>query len=137
MGIEIWESTDGLTFEKVPGKTPAGADPTLVRTTDGWRMYFTEMSPGGPGSGKGKFSTAISKDGLDWVIESDTGIVQETAQIDKLMEVAQVKAEELAPLATDRTNFGAQKEKLYGENSPINLVHGPAYMLKNAEQFDL
>ena len=78
MGIEIWESTDGLTFEKVPGKTPAGADPTLVRTTDGWRMYFTEMSPGGPGSGKGKFSTAISKDGLDWVVESDTGIVQET-----------------------------------------------------------
>ena len=67
----------------------------------------------------------------------EAGIVQETAQMDKLMEVAQVKAEELAPLATDRTNFGAQKEKLYGENSAINLVHGPAYMLKNAEQFEL
>ena len=77
MGIEVWESADGLTFEKVPSNTPAGADPTLVRTADGWRMYFTEIPPGGPGSGRGKIRTAISKDGIDWVIESDTGIIQE------------------------------------------------------------
>ena len=77
MGIEVWESTDGVSFEKVTANTPLGADPTLVRTTDGWRMYFTEIPPGGPGSGRGKFRTATSKDGLDWMVESDIGIAQE------------------------------------------------------------
>ncbi len=65
----------------------------------------------------------------------DAGIIQEVSEIDKLMEVAHSKARQLAPLATDRTNFGAQKEKLYGKNAAINLEHGPAYMLKNAERF--
>ena len=45
------------------------------------------------------------------------------------------KAEELAPLATNRSNFGTQKELLYGENSAINSEHGPAYMLRNSERF--
>ena len=45
------------------------------------------------------------------------------------------KAEELAPLATDRKNFGYQKEMLFGENVAIILHHGPAHMLKNSEDF--
>ena len=66
----------------------------------------------------------------------EAGIIQDVSPIDKLMETARAKAEELAPLATDRRNFGAQKEKLYGENAAINLEHGPAHMLKHAEKFD-
>jgi len=52
-----------------------------------------------------------------------------------LPELAVKKAEELAPLATDRKNFGYQKEMLFGENAAINLNHGPAHMLKNSEDF--
>jgi len=66
----------------------------------------------------------------------EAGIVQHVSPIDKLIETARAKAEELAPLATDRENFGAQKEKLYGENAAINLEHGPAHMLKHAEKFN-
>ena len=65
----------------------------------------------------------------------EAGIVQEVSSIDRLIEVAQSKAEELAPLATNRSNFGTQKELLYGENSAINSEHGPAYMLRNSERF--
>jgi hypothetical protein len=45
------------------------------------------------------------------------------------------KAEELAPLANNRKNYGHQKEMLYGENAAINLNHGPAFMLKNSKEF--
>ena len=67
----------------------------------------------------------------------EAGIVQSTSSIDNLAEVSILKAEELAPLATDRENFGTQKEMLYGENAAINLNHGPAHMLKNSKEFDL
>ena len=63
------------------------------------------------------------------------GIVQEVEGLDRLADAALKKAEELAPLANDRSNFQAQKESLYGENAAINLEHGPAHMLKNSEQF--
>mgnify|MGYP001481973422 FL=1 len=66
----------------------------------------------------------------------EAGIIQDVSSIDKLIETARAKAEELAPLATNRENFGAQKEKLYGENAAINLEHGPAHMLKHAEKFN-
>jgi len=36
----------------------------------------------------------------------------------------------LAPLVTNRKNFGNQKEMLFSENAAINLNHGPARMLK-------
>ena len=78
MGIEVWESADGLSFERVQAHTPLGADPTLVRTSVGWRMYFTEMPPGGPDAGGGLIRSATSVDGLDWTLSSETGIVQET-----------------------------------------------------------
>lgn len=64
------------------------------------------------------------------------GIVQEIGENEILPEIALKKALELAPLATDRKNFGTQKEMLYGENAAINLKHGPAHMLKNSKEFD-
>ena len=65
----------------------------------------------------------------------DAGIVQATSSFEELPELALKKAEELAPLATDRKNFGYQKEMLFGENAAIYLNHGPAHMLKNSEDF--
>ena len=67
----------------------------------------------------------------------EAGIIQSISTIDNLAEITKLKAEELAPLATDRENFGTQKEMLYGENAAINLNHGPAHMLKNSKEFDL
>jgi enoyl-CoA hydratase/carnithine racemase len=63
------------------------------------------------------------------------GIVQQIGELDGLLEIAQRKAAELAPLGANRQVFGAQKELLYGENAVINGLQGPAYMLRNAEQF--
>ena len=67
----------------------------------------------------------------------EAGIIQSISTIDNLAEITKSKAEELAPLATDRENFGTQKEMLYGENAAINLNHGPAHMLKNSKEFDV
>ena len=78
MGIEVWESADGISFEQVAARTPPGADPTLVRTESGWRMYYTEIPPEGPDSGKRNIRTATSSNGLDWIIEAETGIAQES-----------------------------------------------------------
>ena len=50
----------------------------------------------------------------------NAGIVQAVGSIEELQEMALRKAEELAPLAADRKNFGAHKEMLYGENAAIN-----------------
>ena len=66
----------------------------------------------------------------------NAGIIQGVSSLDKLHEDAQSKAEELAPLANNRKNFGHQKEMLYGENAAINLSHGPAHMLKNSKDFN-
>ena len=64
------------------------------------------------------------------------GIIQEVCSYEELPEVTLKKAEELAPLANNRKNFGLQKEVLYGENAAINLNHGPAHMLKNSKNFE-
>ncbi len=66
----------------------------------------------------------------------NAGIIQGVSSLDELHEDAQSKAEELAPLANNRKNFGHQKEMLYGENAAINLSHGPAHMLKNSKDFN-
>jgi enoyl-CoA hydratase/carnithine racemase len=63
------------------------------------------------------------------------GIVQMTVDAESLLQVAKHRANELAPLAKNRANFARQKESIYGENAAINHPHGPAYMLKNAQQF--
>jgi enoyl-CoA hydratase/carnithine racemase len=65
------------------------------------------------------------------------GIIQGVSSVEELPEAAQRKAEELAPLANNRKNFGHQKEMLYGENAAINLAHGPAHMLKNSKYFEV
>ena len=65
----------------------------------------------------------------------NAGIIQGVSSLEELPEVALKKAEELAPLANNRKNFGNQKEMLYGENAAINLTHGPAHMLKNSKDF--
>ena len=67
----------------------------------------------------------------------EAGIVQSVESMDDLTKIAIAKAQELAPLATDRKNFGYQKEMLYGENAAINLNHGPAHMLKNSKKFEV
>ena len=48
------------------------------------------------------------------------GIIQGVCSYEELPNVTQKKAEELAPLANNRKNFGYQKEMLYGENAAIN-----------------
>ena len=67
----------------------------------------------------------------------NAGIVQGVNSYEELPEAALKKAEELAPLANNRKNFGYQKEMLYGENAAINLNHGPAHMLKNSKDFKI
>ena len=67
----------------------------------------------------------------------EAGIIQGVSSFKELPEVALKKAEELAPLANNRKNFGYQKEMLYGENAAINLNHGPAHMLKNSKDFKI
>ena len=65
----------------------------------------------------------------------EAGIVQHVADIEDLLAAAQAKAQELAPLGANRENYGGQKETLYGENAAINGPHGPAYMLRNSDQY--
>ena len=65
------------------------------------------------------------------------GIIQGVSSFEELPIEAQKKAEELAPLANNRKNFGHQKEMLFGKNAAINLVHGPAHMLKNSKDFEM
>ncbi len=65
----------------------------------------------------------------------NAGIVQQLEELENLPGAATRKAEELSRLAANREVYGHTKERLYGENSPINNVHGPAFMLKNAADF--
>lgn len=65
----------------------------------------------------------------------DAGIIQQTASLEALRETAMEKARQLAPLGANREIYGGQKERLYGENAAINAPHGPAYMLKNSDQY--
>ena len=65
------------------------------------------------------------------------GIIQGTSPIEDLDELTIKHANELAPLASNRKNFGYQKEMLYGKNAAINEAHGPAHMLKNSKDFDI
>ena len=61
--------------------------------------------------------------------------VQQNASAEDLLDVARARAEELAPLGANRKEYKAQKESMYGENAAINNVHGPAYMLRNSDQY--
>jgi enoyl-CoA hydratase/carnithine racemase len=63
------------------------------------------------------------------------GIVQQTADVDTLAGLARQRATELAPLGANRKVFGGQKETLFGENAAISGTNGPAYMLRNSDQY--
>ena len=63
------------------------------------------------------------------------GIVQQTADVDGLMDTAMRRAGELAKLGANRKVYGRMKEAIYGENPSINSAYGPAHQLKNLEQF--
>ena len=64
------------------------------------------------------------------------GIVQQATDLDSVLPAAIERAQGLAHLAANRTNFQWMKEHIYGENAAINNVHGPAYMLRNSELFE-
>jgi enoyl-CoA hydratase/carnithine racemase len=60
------------------------------------------------------------------------GVVQQVASAENLLDLAQQRASELAPLAANRETFGNQKESIYGENAIINSPHGAAHLLKTS-----
>lgn len=63
------------------------------------------------------------------------GIVQGTASREELPGVAARRAAELAPLGANRTLYGGQKERLFGEASVLQGEHGAAYMLRNLDRY--
>ncbi len=65
----------------------------------------------------------------------EAGIVQATTAPDEVRETALAMAGDLLRLAANREVFGWTKERIYGENAAIDGAHGPAYMLRNPDQF--
>ncbi len=63
------------------------------------------------------------------------GIVNQIASLEELQDKAMAKAEELAPLAVNRKQFGLQKERLYGESAILNDQHGAAYHLRTKARY--
>lgn len=64
-----------------------------------------------------------------------SGVAQQAYPLDSLLDNAISRAAELARLGANRKVYGRMKESIYGENAAINNPHGPAHMLKNADQF--
>ena len=64
-----------------------------------------------------------------------SGVAQQAYPQDSLLDNAISRAAELARLGANRKVYGRMKESIYGENAAINNPHGPAHMLKNADQF--
>jgi enoyl-CoA hydratase/carnithine racemase len=64
-----------------------------------------------------------------------SGVAQQAHPLESLLEKAISRAAELARLGANRKVYGRMKESIYGENAAINNPHGPAHMLKNADQF--
>ena len=64
-----------------------------------------------------------------------SGVAQQAHPLESLLENAITRAAELARLGANRKVYGRMKESIYGENAAINNPHGPAHMLKNADQF--
>ncbi len=63
------------------------------------------------------------------------GVVQAVATAEELRAEALRKARELAPLGSNRSAFGAQKESIFGANAALNEPHGAAHMLKHGPEF--
>ena len=64
-----------------------------------------------------------------------SGVAQQAYPLDSLLDNAISRAAELARLGANRKVYGRMKESIYGENAAINNPHGPAHMLRNADQF--
>lgn len=77
MGIELFQSSNGLTFNSVDASTPQGSDPAIVTLADGsMRMYYI-ATKGGPAPKAGpqfdkEVKSATSQDGLNWSVEEGT-----------------------------------------------------------------
>jgi enoyl-CoA hydratase/carnithine racemase len=65
----------------------------------------------------------------------DAGVINDIATMDELLQKAVTKAEELAPLAENRKQFGIQKENIFGENSILNDTNGAAYHLRTKARY--
>lgn len=64
-----------------------------------------------------------------------SGVVQHTASLDEVLTTATSRAAELARLGTNRELFRWTKEAIYGENAAVAGNNGPAYMLRNPDQY--
>ncbi len=64
-----------------------------------------------------------------------SGVAQQAHPLESLLESAMSRAAELARLGANRKVYRRMKESIYGENAAINNPHGPAHMLRNADQF--
>lgn len=65
----------------------------------------------------------------------EAGIVQQVTDQATTVPSAIKRAQSLAHLGANRANFQWMKEHIYGENASINGVHGPAFMLRNSDQY--
>ncbi len=65
----------------------------------------------------------------------EAGVVNEIASSDTLLAHAVRKAEELAPLAVNRKQFGVQKENIFGSRSILNDTNGAAFHLRNKKLY--
>ena len=63
------------------------------------------------------------------------GLVQQTASMDNLIDIATRRAAELARLGANRKVYGKMKESIFGEEPSINSPFGVAHQLKNLDQF--
>ena len=63
------------------------------------------------------------------------GLVQQTASMDNLIDIATRRAAELARLGANRKVYGKMKESIFGEQPSINSPFGVAHQLKNLDQF--
>ncbi len=74
LGMRVYRSTDGVTFQEETGSFPPGSDPTLIQLADGtYRMYFVDGD-----TNPRQIGTALSSDGLTWTKEALTGITNTT-----------------------------------------------------------
>lgn len=63
------------------------------------------------------------------------GVVQHSVSLDEVVATATARASELARLGADRELFRWTKEAIYGENAAVAGANGPAYMLRNPDQY--
>lgn len=63
------------------------------------------------------------------------GLVQGTASLETLLEVATARAAELSRFGKHREVYQGMKERVFGEDAAINKPHGAAHMLKHQKEF--